>query len=338
MRIKIDGKLFSFFNDVAIQLSLDSIASSFSLVCRFNPDNPDHREIFKPLSYKRIEIFDGTSEIVLTGIIVSHEFNASSSPELIKISGYSLGGVLEDVTIPQSAYPLESLKRSLKEITEKLIHIFGLKLVIYESVKKDANLIYDKSVAEPSETIKSYLAKLTAQRNIVLSHDAQGNIILFRPNVLARPSFFFNEQNTINVSLSINGQALHSEISVIRQPSVNNKNISPVDTIQNTMIGRRRTLVKVLNSGTDTDTANAASNTLAGQLKNIAIKVTIHNILNIKPGQIVEVQSPRAYLYSRTRLMVQSVNIKQNNESETMDLSLVLPETYNGSAPKNIFL
>ena len=53
MKIKINGKFVENYNELSITRSLDSIASTFSFKIRFNPENDDHKELFKPLQYHK---------------------------------------------------------------------------------------------------------------------------------------------------------------------------------------------------------------------------------------------------------------------------------------------
>lgn len=337
MKIKINNKIFFFFNNFAVQMNLDAVASSFAFVARFNPDNKDHQVLFKPLSYPKIEVFTDDDRLLLTGEIINHDFNSQDAPELVKMSGYSKGGVLEDSNIPYSAYPLESNNRSLKDISERLLKIFDLKLKIDSSVTNDANLIYQKSVADPTETVKDYLSKLAAQRNIVMSHDEYGNIIYFKPNIKQSPKISFNTSNTTTMTISVKGQSIHSEITILRQPSSDNNNLTPVDTTKNSLLNRFRPKVKTLSSGTDTDTSKASQNELASELQNIALSITIPRFENLKPGDIIEVQNKEIYLYNKTKFMIQALSFSQNEKETSMTINAVIPEAFTGTAPKEIF-
>lgn len=337
MKIKINDKTFFFFNKFAVQQNLDSVASSFSFVARFNPNNPDHKVLFKPLSYPKIEVFKDDDTLLLSGNIINHDFNSLGSPELVKLSGYSFGGVLEDCNIPYSSYPLESLNRSLKDITEKLLQLFDLNLIIDVSVVNDVGLIYKKTVAQPTETIKSYLSKLAAQRNVVMTHDIHGNIIYYRPNNSTQSKLFFNKRNTIKMSFSVKGQGMYSEISVLRQPSKDNESLTPVDTAKNVLVTKFRPGVKTLSSGTDTDTSKAADNALALQLQNLQLNISLPRWEDLQPGDFVEVENDEIYLYKRTKFIIKSLTLNQDEKSETMSLTLVLPESYIGGQFKNIF-
>ena len=337
MKIKIDGYEYTDFNDITVNLSLDSIASTFSFVARYNNRNNEHRKLFRPLSFHTVEIFDDNENLMLTGTILSHSFSSTSSPNLVRLSGYSTPGILEDCTIPLNNYPLESLNRSLKEITEKLISPYNLILKIDSSVKNEVDTIYEKSVASPTESVKDYLSKLAAQRNVIISHNAQGNLVFFRPNVSSTPKHFFNEESDISMNMSINGQQLHSEISVIRQPSNDDSQVSLSDSALNRNVLLFRPKVNVLSSGKSVDTKKAAENKLAEELKSISLNVSTSGFLDLLPGDIVEVQNREIFLSQKVKFMVSSIVVKENEKGVNSSLNLVLPETFSGEIPEIIF-
>ncbi len=337
MKLKINGRKYNYFNQISIALTLDSVASAFSFSAKFNPDNPEHKDLFRPLSYPVVEIFNNSDKLLLTGAIVSHKFNSGSNPKLLQVSGYSISGKLEDVTIPTNAYPLESNNRSLKNIADKLVNIFGLRCVVDPSVTRSVNLIYKKTEAQPSDTVKSYLSKLAAQRNIVLSHNEKGDVVLYRPNTNKEAVYFFTPENTLEMGLTTNGQSLHSTVCVIRQPSEDNPHVVLEDKANNQMIKEYRPMVHVLSSGSVTDTKHAADNKRASELKNITVMVKTNTFLDIRPSDIVEIQNKEIYLYTKTRFLVNGIKITESETGTLMSLTMVLPETYTGKQPKNIF-
>lgn len=337
MKIKVNGSEFVFFNDIKISLQLDTVASVFSFSARFNPQNLVHKALFKPLSYPEVEIFKNDGTLLLTGTILNQAQKSDKDPNLVSLSGYSKGGVLEDCTIPLRSYPLESLKRSLKEITERLLQIFDLNLQVASNVVNEVNAVYNKTIAEPTDSIASYLSKLAAQRNIVLSHNSKGDIVFFRPDAFAAPKLYITKENSNNMGWSVNGQAFHSSIEVIRQPSDDNEGVSLADRANNPLIKAIRPIVSVLSSGKETDTKMAADNKMASELSNLILVVNFEKFIDVTPGDIVEVENDEVYLYNRTRFMVSSVNISENVKGNTTDISMVLPETFTGQIPKLIF-
>jgi prophage tail gpP-like protein len=362
MRVVIDKKNVEFFTSGSITLKLDSIASTFEFSARFSAQNKEHQELFKPLQYKDVEIYNSKDKLIFTGTILNHRFKSNPVRELVIISGYSKSGILEDVTIPPSAYPLESTNRSLKDIAERLCGLYGINVVIsdqskniadtkivgkpkkiraqsdFETIKAKSKLIFGRTSASPSESIKDYLAKLAGQKNIILSHNEKGEVLLFQPDLLQKPRYFFTKGNSLSMSMDVNGQAMHSNIYVVRQPSDENQGVSTVDSTKNSLIGKYRPTTKILSSGVDTETKDAAENELAAELKNINATVELQGLFDeIYPGEIVNVHNHYLYNYAYNRWMVDSITLKFDEKSDTTTLNLVPPESFNGANPRNLF-
>ena len=337
MKVKINGKIYNFFNNIAIDYNLDSVASVFSFSALFNPDNLAHKTIFKPLSYNLVQIYSNDNILLLTGTLINTALGSNYKRELQQLSGYSKSGILEDITIPYSSYPLEKNDVNLEDLVKGLISDFNLDYVIEESALNDSKIEYKKTVAEPSETIKNYIAKLSAQRNIILSHNAEGNLVFSKPSFTDKPKMLFNTSNSLKMTLNVSGQSIHSEISVIRQPNKNNSSLSGVDTIVNSLVGLNRPTVKILTSGTETETKKAAENLLAQELKAITFTIISNKIYDLKCGDLVEVINPEVYLYNRAKLVISSISVRENENSEEMTLTLLMPESFTGENPKNIF-
>ena len=309
MKIKINDRFYYSFDEVVINYTLDSVASAFSLKARFNPDNEFHKAIFKPLQYQKVQIFDDNDNLKLTGVIVNTSLKSSSVGELQSVTGYSKAGVLEDVNIPFSSYPLEKNNVSLNNIARSLLDPFGISFTFTSNVSNDMNLNYAKTTATATDNIKSYLSKLASQRNILISHGPDGNIIFTRPITTQLPKYYFTDENTLSMSLNVNGQSMHQAIDVIRQPSKNNNGVSTVDYATNTLVNANRPIVKILTSGEETDAKKSADNILADELKGISVGISLPKILELNCGDIVEVMNEEIYLFNRTKLMVSSIAI-----------------------------
>ena len=335
MKIKINNKYYNFFDNITINYKLDSVGSLFSFKARFNPDNEDHKEVFRPLQFQTVKIYDDNDNLKLTGNIISTSLNSQSLNELQSVSGYSTAGMLEDCTIPYGSYPLEKNNLSLNDIASSLLSPFGLSFVVDDSISNEMDLIYPKVVAEASETVKGFISKLASQRNIMIGHNEIGNLVFFKINANTKPKLYLNSENTVKMSLAVNGQAMHSDISVIRQPSKDNNGCSIVDSITNPLIGVNRSIVKVLSSGEDLDTKKAADNVLAAELKNISLIVSLHKIEDIKCGDFVDILNKEVFIYSRTKFIVSEITINQTTTSETMELKLLIPESFTGGVVNN---
>lgn len=337
MKIKINNQFLNFFDNLTINLSLDSFASPFNFVTRFNPSNLTHKALFKPLSFNRVQIYTDDDKLLLNGFAVNHRFKSSNQPQLVPISGYSKAGILEDVSIPIDSYPLERNNVNLSEVCDSLITQFGISKIVQQSASNDMLLNYEKTVASPSESIKSYISKLANQRNIIISHNQSGDLVFFK-GVNQNPKRNYNKSNVLSMDLTVRGQSMHSEITVIRQPSDDNEGVQTADSVQNSMIKKKRTLVNVLTSGIDTDTTKAANNVLASELSNISLVISLHKIdHDLRPGDVVNVQNDEIFIYKSSKFLITDITINEKSESEQMTLNCSLPEVLSGNNPVDIF-
>lgn len=356
--IFIDQKKVDFFTAGNITLKLDSIASTFEFSSRFSANNKEHQQMFKPLQYKDVQIYNSKNKLILTGTILNHRFKSNKGRELVVISGYSKSGILEDVSIPIDLYPLESTNRSLLDIANRLASYFGINVLVseqgksitdtvikgktkakraastkstYADLKAKANSVFGRTSASPSESIKDYLAKLASQKNIVLSHNEKGDVLLFQPDLMQKPRYFFTKGNSLEMSMDFNGQAMHSDVNIVRQPSDDNAGVSTTDTAKNSLVAKDRPTTKILTSGEDTDTKDAAKNEVASELKAISGTVKLQGLFDeIFPGEIVNVHNHYIYCYAYNRYIVDSITMSFNEQEDTTMLNLVVPESFSG--------
>ena len=371
MKLKISGKLFDFFNDLKLTLKYNSVGSTFSFNAFFDPQNDEHRNLFKPYTYQRVEIIDdkNNNDRLLTGTMLNNSFNDSSVKSLVSVSGYSLPGVLEDCRIPIELYPLQSDGKSLKEITETLIKPFGLNLVIskdaqaqidqplgapaapsgfLEEVKEEFDniieKIYPKTTASNNQSIKSYLNELALQRNIILSHTDAGSLLFTRARADQKPiARFVGGISGTKMSLSTSGQQMHSSITLQKQADLDNDNAGE-STINNPFVNIFRPTTMEQSSGDDIDTEQAIKNVLSSELKSIVLTITTDRWtweadgkVMMKPNNIITVHNHDIHLYQFVRFFVESIAFSGDPGKETAILTCVLPEVYNSQTPRNIF-
>lgn len=356
MKVVIDGKQVDFFTSGKIDFKLDSVASTFAFQARFSANNVDHQQIFKPLQYLPVEIFSDSGKLLLTGTILNHVFNSDSKRHLVGVSGYSKCGILENVQIPVKNYPLQYNGLTLEEITKKVCSFFGVGYVVRDSndltaktgladkkafysdpsvfagLKNKLNSKIKKIEIGPTETAKGILAKIAAQKNVILSHTEKGEVFYFVPDLLQKPKYFFDKKNTLEMSSNFNGQEMHTEINVVRQPSKENSGAVTVDKAINTLIqGIYKPTTKILSSGEDTDVKIAADNELGSELKNISYNVKLQGLFDqLYCGEIVNVHNHYIYCYAYNRMMINGISFSFDEKGEYTELSLCLPEVYSG--------
>ena len=338
MKIKIENKFFNHFSNLTLKFNLDTFASVFSFDARFDPDNVEHQKIFKPLTYPKIEIFSNDMDLLLTGNIVNNSFTSTKTPQLVSFSGYSKSGILEDVTIPDSVYPLEKNNQSLSEISAQLLKPFGISQVIESNVSNKMNLVYEKAVAQPSQSVASFLTQLASQRNIVIGHTKKGDVYYFKAFIGSKPVRSYDSSNLLSSKMAINGRSFHSDITVRRQPSDENEGVSTLDSVRNPNVRQIRSVCKVLSSGTDTSTIEAARNALAAELRGISLTLILPKIdFKLLCGQVIEFQNKELFIYKRQKFIVNEINYKEDSLGDTMSINCLTPEAFTGGTPTNIF-
>ena len=361
MEIVLNGKVVDYFNSGSITLKLDSIASTFEFSAYFKPQKKEFQELFKPLQYLPVEIYNKNKKLIFTGTILNHRFKSDKGRNLVIMSGYSKCGILEDVSVPPSHYPLESTNKSLLDIAKSLCGIFGIKVNVsdqaksisdsavdgkgktvkaksdYASIQAKSTSVFGRTAASPTESVRDYLAKLASQKNIVLSHNEKGEVLLFQPDYNQLPRYFFTKGNTLEMQLDYNGQALHSDIYIATQPSDENDGVSTVDVAKNTLVKLYRPTTKIMSSGEDTQTKDAARNELATELKAIALTIELQGLFDeIYPGEIVNVHNHYLYCYAYNRFMIESITLKFDSKEDRTTLNCVVPETFNGGTVRDI--
>ena len=338
MKIKIENKFFNHFSNLTLKFNLDTFASVFSFDARFDPFNVEHQKIFKPLTYPKIEIFSNDMDLLLTGNIVNNDFTSTKTPQLVSFSGYTKSGILEDVTIPDSVYPLEKNNQSLSEISDQLLKPFGIGQLIESNVANEMNLVYEKAVAQPTQSVASFLTQLASQRNIVIGHTKKGDVYYFKAFIGSKPVKSYDESNLLSSKMAINGRAFHSDITVRRQPSDENVGVSTVDGVKNPNVEQIRSVCKILSSGDDTSTIQAAQNVLAAELRGIQLALELPKIdYELLCGQIIEFINPELFIYKKQKFVINEIIYKEDSGVDTMTINCLTPEAFTGGIPINIF-
>lgn len=342
--LRINDRLRSrevrFFNSYKIGLKFGAIASTFSFDFFYDPENKEQKELACIGHYHICSLMFG-NELVMKGNMISTGFKSQDSRQMAAIGGYSLAGFLEDCSIPKECYPLEYSNLSIKQIADKLCQPFGIAVAVSDSVKAAMDAPVEKITMEPADKVKDVLSKLAAQKNIILTHTPNGNILFTKaaPNAPAIAHFEPGQPGATTYEMVFNGQAMHSHIIAMKQAASGGGNAGESAPLRNPyVIGSvYRPLTVVQGSGDDIDTEQFAKNTLAAELRNISWKITTDRWLIdkkiVRPGSIITCYNPEIYLFKKTRLFIDSVELSGDQTSATAVLNCYLPEVYNGETP-----
>lgn len=343
---RIRNRKVAYFNQFALTLRYDSMASSFAFSGYFDSDNIEQKEIYC-VSHYHIVTLKHNGELILTGYISNQGFNVDNTNKLVTISGYSLPGVLEACNIPPDLYPLQSDGLTLREIVTKLIKPFGLSFIVHNSVSKLMDEPYEKTTAEPTQSIQEYIVSLAAQKGIITSNNEKGNIVFTRAETSKKSILDFDSVKGstipfISMGLAFNGDEMHSHIHVIKQASRTGGNAGE-SMIRNPYVINNvyRPKVIIQDSGSDIDTDKVARMALSGELKNLSLAIVTDRWevdgKMIKPNNIISVINPQVYLFKKSFWFIEQVGLVGDQEKTTATLTCALPEVYNDAPVKYLF-
>jgi len=342
MILKVGGKKLSRFNDINVNLKYDSVASTFSFVYWYDPNNIDLREFNKFGSYVDA-VVEYNGNPIITGTVLNFSHAVSSEKSLSQISGYSKSGVLEDCQIPVDSYPLQANGKSLLDIARSLIRPFGLNISVSPDVSSVVNASINSTTASASQSIVGYLAEIASQRNVILSHDVFSNVLFTRAQVNQPPLFEINRGGVgvTSMSLVFNGQGMHSEITVIKQASASGGNAGQF-TVSNPFVSKYRPKVSIQSSGDDITTEQSAKRELASEIGSIVLSISLssweYKGQLLQPNTVISVVDPQLGMPNKTKWFIEEVSFRGNQESQTCELKCVLPSVHDGSTPTNVFI
>ena len=345
MIVKINDRIrttkVDYFNDVNLNLRYDTVASTFNFGYYFDPKEQSLIDM-ACIGHDHLATIEHNGQVLISGYIMNQTFVSSPGRNLARFAGYSYTGFLEDCNIPPSLYPLQNDGLTLLEIAQKLLKPFGFGIVVDSSVSSLVNSVYDTSTANESQTIKSYLAELASQKNVILSHTTKGELLFTRANTNQKAIINFDGTiPTKSMTLNYNGQGMHSHIIVQKQAGMDGGNAGEA-TLRNPFVPYVfRPLVKTQSSGDDNDTELAAKSVLASELKNLKLTIELDrwelNGVVIMPNNIITVKNTEVYLFNQTKWFIESVVLGGNAQTQTATLNCVLPSVYDGSVPSYIF-
>jgi prophage tail gpP-like protein len=338
--IVIDNAPYKFWGSVEIGFNFDTLADTFTISTPWISDDLDFRELFKPYSYKSCTLYAGGVK-VLTGTIVNIRTKTDAKSRTLTIDGYSKPGILNDVTVSSSSWPVAIRRLNLQQIAQNLSRPYGLN-IIFEGSPGAAFSGKDTVDIDPAQKIGNFLSGLARQRGFVMSSDKEGNLLFQKTTTeAATATILEGEYPYITSDVFYNGQNRHSSITAIKSN-----------------MGRGRGQKAVVNDpgldGINRPLVWRAGDTNSGNLRNAAIaqmgrQIAESNIINVsvigwhriqdsllwKDNTRVIYRAEGDMIYEETEFLIRNVRLKKNQNSATSDLTLIFPEAYNGQIRQN---
>lgn len=335
--ILISGQRFRFWEKVVITKSIDNM-DTIIFGSPFDASSPMDREIFRPFSYKSVEITVGGAPF-FRGTMVSVDPVLEESKQTVTVGGYSLPGVLNDCTAPASSFPLEFNGQGLREIAKTLAAPFGINVVF----KAEQGAIFERVALEPGKMVLSFLIDLAKQRNLVITSDPEGSLV-FTQSILTGVPVAKLEQGAspvVSVASVFNPQGYYSHITGIEPVVVGLKGSQ--HTVKNDKVsGVLRPFTFKAPDTIDSNLPEAVSAKMGrmfGQMVSYSVFVATWRDPSGKmwePNTIVTLQAKNVMIYSEYKFLIKSVEFTRDGTSKTAVLNLIIPGAYSGKIPEKL--
>jgi len=332
--LSIDQKTWAFWDTVELTLALDNF-STCTFTAPFESERTLFRETFQPFSYKSLNVkVDGAD--LFTGQLVGVEPKVTADSKSVLCNGYSLPAQLSDIHAPSSAFPLEFNGLTLRQIADQLAQPFGLRV----EFEAPDGASFRRVALKPEDSVRNFLAELARQRSLVISDSPTGALVFLQSIASGVPVVQLQqgEPPLESVAATFSPQAYYSEITGLSKTKASREGSKY--TVQNTRLsGVTRPLTFTAQDVRPPDLPTAVQAKMARMFGNmVSYVVSLPTWRDpqgslFTPNTLVTLEAPDAMIYNKTTLLVRDVILRQDKESTTASLGLVLPGAFNGVLP-----
>lgn len=251
MKLEVNGVQYTQFEQATTEIRLDALSNTFSFTAIGTDSN---RPPFKVGDSCRVYVND---EIVLTGHIEVIDGSYDAGSHVITYSGRDKTGDFIDSTISSLSDLGTSI--SLKSIIEKVLNNIGLDIDVIDNAEPNKfNPAEDIAAPEPGENAFAFVEKLARKRQVILTSNSDGNIVIEQTpgetlihalqniigaenNNILSASFSYDTTGRFNLYKMSSGLNLSPLSGSISTKDIVNQNASVIDA--NIRAGRQLVLV-----------------------------------------------------------------------------------------------
>ena len=335
--VLIDGTEFGAWEDVVIDLQLDSL-STIDFGAPFDSSRREMRDTFRPLSYRPLaakvdgkDLFQGR----LIGVLPFKDAGVSR----VRVNGYALPGVLDDCPAPEDILPIEFKGLGLEAIANQLAKPFDLGV----QFDADEGAKFPKAKIEVSGGNLAFLTDLAQQRDLVIGNTPAGKLLFQQSvapgNPIARLTD--DEQPVTSIAPTYGPQAYYSQITGFSETK--RGRVGSRFTVQNTRLpGVLRPFNFLLKDTAPADVPAAVRAKVGRMFANAAsVSVEVATWRDPqgdlwKPNTTLTLLAPDLMIYRESEFLIRGVTLRQNAAASTATLNLVLPGAFSGQVPPSL--
>jgi len=331
----IEGSRFRFWDNMRITRSIDAI-DTVEFGAPFDSTAAGMRATFQPFSYKPVEITVG-GELLFSGTMVSVDPVIGSESITIAASAYSLPGVLNDCTPPASSFPIEFNGQDLRGIATAIAGDFGIAVEFSDG----PGPVFERVACDPGKKALAFLVELAQQRNLIVTNNAAGALVFFRPAAVGPPVARLRQGDSpvLSVTPSFSPQQYYSHVTGI-EPVVVGSEGSQYTVKNPRLAGVLRPISFAARDAEGGDVREAVESKAArmfGAMAAYSVSVSTwrDSLGSIwAPDTIVTLEAPDAMVYSAFSFIIRSVSFDRDGFSETATLDLVIQGSFSGQQPE----
>ena len=333
--ITVEGSRFRFWDNITFTLAADAIPT-VEFGAPMEPSNADFKRVFRPFSYYDVETFLGGSQL-FAGTLVGIKPGSDAESSRVTASCYGRPGVLNDCTMPASAFPLQFDGLTLKAIIEKAIAPFGLSA----QFDADTGAVFDSVALEPGAKVWPFLAGLAKKRNLLLTSTAAGALRVWAPTASGQvvAKLADGQGPVVRITPFFSEQDYYSHVTGL-EPTIAGLAGSKF-TVTN---ARLKGVVRPYTfqaEDTETGTVKTAVQSKISRMFASAVSYSVEvdtwqrpDGSVYQPGDLIMLRAPRAMVYDWFTFMVRNIRFNADARSRTATLNLVLPEAFTGAVPE----
>lgn len=335
--LSINGERFRFWESVSIRRSLDTF-DSIQFSAPFEENNQAFRETFRPFSYKPTSITVGGVPL-FTGTMLTPVPAMEENRRTVSVGAYSLPGVLNDCNSPASAFPLEFNGQKLGDIARSICAPFGLSV----EITANEGPVFERVASEPSKKAYQFLIGLAQQRNAVIASTPLGKLLIQQSVAVGSPVARLAQGSAPLVSIApqFAEQDYYSHITGM-QPAVIGLPGGKYTVKNPRLEGVIRPHTFTANDTLTADIKEAVEAKAGRMFANVvSYSAVVSTWRDFRgnlwtPNTTLTLNAPGAMVYSDYEFIIRSVELVQNDKSESAVLTLVLPGAFDGKIPETL--